>query len=94
VNELDFRTLIPASWEDAGLLVRLGRGIRLSGDGAFFVAEIMRRRLSRATGRDLEPEKVISICGQPGESLPALLRQLADLFEHEGPIQLERDGAR
>lgn len=94
MSEIDFRSLTPSGWDDPGLLVRLGRGLQLSGDGAFFVAEILRRRLSPSTGRDLQPEKVISICARPGESLPTLLRQLADLFEHDGPVQLEREGDR
>jgi hypothetical protein len=90
-RSIDFQALIPRDFGDCGFAVNISRGIQLgSGDGAFFTAGIVRRRFN-AAGRELKGERVITICGKPGESLPALLRDLARLFEQSGVLVVEPD---
>jgi hypothetical protein len=87
-RRIDFQDLIPRGLTaDPGLVVHLGHGTRLSGGGWFFTAAIHRRRVN-AHGRDLKAEHVITICGEPGESLPDLLRNVAGLFEAQEPIEV------
>jgi hypothetical protein len=82
---VDFQALIPQGWSDPGLTIHLRNTLSLIGGERFFAAEISRRRMNDQ-GRDLKPEHVITICTQPDDSLPALLRLLANLFEQEEPV--------
>lgn len=84
---VDFQALIPRDWTHKGTTIRLGRGVKLDGVGAFFTAEVVRRRFN-AAGREMKGEHVLTLCGEPGESLPTLLRALAGLFEQESPVEM------
>jgi hypothetical protein len=84
---VDFQALIPQGWFDPGLTIHLRGTLSLSGGERFFVAEVCRRRLN-GQGRDLKPEHVITICAQPDDSLPELLRLLAKLFEQADPVEV------
>lgn len=84
---VDFQALIPRDWTHKGTAIHLGRGVKLDGVGAFFTAQIIRRRFN-ADGRELKGEHVLTLCGEPGESLPTLLSALAGLFEQEAPVEV------
>ena len=86
-HTIDFQQLIPQGFFEPGLTIHLRGTLSLSGGERFFVAEICRRRLSNQ-GRDLKPEHIITICTQPDDSLPELLRTLAHLFELTEPIEM------
>ena len=86
-DAIDFQALTPRAWTHDGTTINLGRGVKLDGDAAFYTAEIIRRRFS-PQGRERKGEHVVTICGEPGASLPELLRALANLFEAEQPVQV------
>jgi hypothetical protein len=77
---INLRALVPSTFEDPGLVVYLGLGIRLSKGTSMFTAEIYQRRTSQH-GRDLKPRHVFTLAADPGESMADLLRSLAALFE-------------
>jgi hypothetical protein len=89
---LDLQALIPTEFDGPQLNLRIRKAVSLSSEGAFLAAEIGQVRYGK-NGRPLQPSSIISICTQPDDSLPELLRILARLFEQEEPIHIgEPDG--
>jgi len=60
----------------------------VTAQGAFLAAEVGQVRYGK-NGRPLQPSSLISICTQPDDSLPELLRLLARLFEQEEPVVID-----
>jgi hypothetical protein len=82
---IDFQALVPTTFDAPMLNLQIRKAISLTGGEAFLAAEIGQVRLGK-NGRPLQPKRVVSICAWPGEPLPKLLRDLADLFE-QGQVQ-------
>jgi hypothetical protein len=88
MSTVDFQALIPRDWSHQGFTLHVSRGIRLGGGSAFFTAKVVRRRISEQTGRELAGDHVITLCGDPGGTIPDLLRTLAGLFERNEPVEV------
>ena len=84
---VDFQALIPRDLTHKGTTIHLGRGVKLDGEGAFYTAEIVRRRFN-VHGFELKGKHVLTLCGEPGAPLGQLLRDLAGLFEQEAPVEM------
>jgi hypothetical protein len=82
---IDFKALVPTDFDAPMLNLQIRKAVSLDGGQAFLAAEIGQVHLGK-NGRPLQPKRIVSICGHPGESLPKLLRDLADLFE-QGKVQ-------
>jgi len=75
-----------AEWDDPGLLVRIEYRLRWSGPGTWTAAIERPRRT--ASGRQGKPEHILTLCHD--DSPHALLRQVADLLDPDGPELMAR----